>query len=72
MPSPRYRVAFYTERPDGTKEYCVCDHSEEHKTGKSPIVQFDASVGWKTTFSEHSEAEKFAALLNQRGVKDSY
>lgn len=61
----RYRVQFYTERPDGTYEYCVCDFGDEAKTGKSPIVE-DAFGEWRRTTIDHSEAERVAKALNAK------
>lgn len=56
MPEPRFRVEFYTERHDGTIEWCVCDFGREAETGLSPKVLFDGRCQWNMACPQTSTA----------------
>lgn len=70
----RYRVQFYTERHDGTYEYCVCDFGDEAgKTRQgptwSPKVQDAFGLGREST-SDRAEAERLAKALNGAAAEE--
>ncbi|HWY88094.1 MAG TPA: hypothetical protein VNX28_15290 [Gemmataceae bacterium] len=66
----RFRVQFYTERYDGTREWCVCDFGREAETGLSPKVMLDGN--WQYSTADEREAEVFAAALNSGELKPTY
>ena len=63
----RYRVQFYTERHDGTVEWCVCDFGGVALNGLSPKVSIDGSSVFFTT-DDRQKAKRLANALNRRSV----
>lgn len=74
-PTPeRYRVEFYTERTDGTKEWCVCDYGNEGRTrvypsaeNRSPLVE---DKNGNRTWTDQQAAQRFANAMNRLDAEE--
>jgi hypothetical protein len=65
----RFRVQAYTQRNDGTTEFCVCDFAREAENGLSPIIRDDRAC--IRTWTDRNEAERVAAEMNQIERRDA-